>query len=51
MFSDPRLFNYVLVALFTLAAVRWAAAGCWADSAYNLFAAGIQAVITWGYER
>lgn len=48
--SDPRLFNYLAVAVFLLAAVRFAVEGRWVDSLYWLLGAGINALITWGYQ-
>lgn len=49
--TDPRLFNALVTLLFALASIRWALEGKWADCAYNALAAGITAVVTWGYER
>ena len=51
MLTDPRLFNAMVTLLFALAAIRWAIEGKWADALYNLFAAGITATVTWGYQR
>lgn len=48
---DPRLFNYLIVTLYTLAAIRWAVARSWADCLYWIFALGITAVVTWGYRH
>ncbi len=46
---DPKLFNYVIMALYGLNAGRWAVHGSWADVSYWLCAFGITATVTWGY--
>lgn len=48
---DPKAFNVLIMFLYGLAAVRWAAAGKYADCLYWLFALGLTAVITYGYKR
>jgi len=45
--ADPKLFNYVLLALHGAAAVRHAAAVNLWDSAYWLCAFAITALMTW----
>jgi hypothetical protein len=49
--SDPRLFNFVIMALYTMSAVRWASAGKWADACYWLSALAITATVTFGYKH
>jgi hypothetical protein len=49
--KDPRIFNYVIMSLYTINCIRWAFAGKWADSLYWLSALFITSVITWGYKH
>lgn len=49
--SDPRLFNYVLIALNAAAALRWTIALRWWEVAYWLAALTLNVVVTWGYQR
>lgn len=51
LLSDPALFNYLIMSLYLLSAVRWASAGKWADMCYWLSALAITATVTWGYQR
>lgn len=48
---DPRLFNFLIMALYTASAIRWAYAGKWADCAYWSLALGLVLVVTFGYGR
>jgi hypothetical protein len=48
---DPRLFNYLIMALYVINAVRWALARNWADMCYWLSAFAITATVTWGYKH
>lgn len=48
MLSDPRLFNYVLIALNGCATLRWLAAGNWWAAGYWGCAAGLNVVVTFG---
>lgn len=48
---DPRAFNYLIMVLYALNAVRWAFEGKWADTCYWLSALAITATVTWGYEH
>ena len=48
---DPRFFNYVIMALFMVSAVRWAFAGSWVDASYWLFSLALTATVTFGYDR
>jgi hypothetical protein len=46
---DPRLFNYLIMTLYLLSAIRWAVEGKWADMCYWLSALAITATVTFGY--
>ena len=46
--ADPRLFNYVLIALNSGAALRWLWAGNWWAATYWGCAAGLNVVVTFG---
>jgi hypothetical protein len=48
---DPKLFNYVIMVLYTLNAVRWGFAGKLGDMFYWLGALWITASVTWGYKH
>ena len=48
---DPKLINYVLIALYAANASRWAAHGSWPDSAYWTGALIITLAVTFGYAR
>lgn len=48
---DPRIFNFVIMALYAANVARWAAHGSLSDSVYWLCALGITATVTWGYGR
>jgi hypothetical protein len=47
----PKIFNYVIMALYVANSARWALAGSWADVCYWLSAFAITATVTWGYAR
>lgn len=49
--TDPRIFNYIIMALYLLNAGRWAYEGKYADMCYWLSALAITATVTWGYQR
>lgn len=49
--ADPKIFNYVIMALYGLNAIRWAVAGKIADVCYWLSALAITATITFLYEH
>lgn len=49
--TDPRIFNFVIMALYSANVLRWAWHGSWADASYWLCALGITVTVTWGYER
>lgn len=51
MLADPRLFNFIIMTLYTLSAVRWACAGRWVDVCYWLSALAITATVTFGYKH
>lgn len=48
---DPKIFNYVILALYAANAARWAAQGSWGDVAYWSGAFWITSAVTWGYAR
>lgn len=48
---DPKLFNYLIMALYLLNAGRWALEGKWADMCYWLSALAITATVTFGYSH
>jgi hypothetical protein len=48
---DPRLFNFVIMTLYGLSAIRWACAFKWADTCYWLSALAITATVTFGYKH
>ncbi len=51
LLADPRLFNFVIMALYLLNALRWALERRWADVSYWVCALGITATVTWGYKH
>lgn len=51
LLADPKIFNYVIMLLYTLNAGRWAWAGKYADTCYWLSALAITATVTWGYKH
>ncbi len=51
MIRDPRIFNFVIMGLYTLNAGRWAVAGKWADCLYWCGALLITATVTFGYKH
>ncbi len=46
---DPRAFNFLIMTLYMLNALRWAVAGNTADVCYWLSALAITATVTFGY--
>lgn len=46
---DPKLFNYVIMSMYALNAIRWAFAGKVADVCYWLSALAITATVTFLY--
>lgn len=48
---DPAIFNYIILTLYFLNAVRWSIAGKWADVCYWLSAAAITATVTFLYKH
>jgi hypothetical protein len=48
---DPRIFNFIIMGLYTMNVVRWAIAGNWADMFYWLSALGITCTVTFGYKH
>ena len=45
---DPRIFNFVIMALYGLNILRWAVAGNWWAALYWLSALSLTVVITFG---
>lgn len=50
-FGNPRMFNYVILALYCMNAGWWAWQGKWADVCYWMSAFAITATVTWGYNH
>ena len=48
---DPKVFNYLIMALYLLNACRWAFEAKPADVCYWLSAFAITATVTFGYEH
>lgn len=48
---DPKIFNYVIMALYLMNAIRWAFAKKPADVCYWLSALAITATVTFLYKR
>lgn len=48
---DPKIFNYLIMVLYLLNAVRWAVHGTVADACYWLSALAITATVTFLYEH
>jgi hypothetical protein len=48
---DPKFFNYLIMVLYCLNAVRWLVEGKYADTCYWLSAFAITATVTWGYNH
>ncbi len=51
LLADPKLFNYVIMTLYALSAVRWAVAGRIADVCYWLSALAITLTVTFLYKH
>lgn len=51
LLNDPRLFNFIIMGLYGLSAIRWAYAGRWVDCCYWLSALGITLTVTFGYKH
>ena len=51
MLRDPRLFNFVIMALYTLNAARWTYEGKFADAAYWCGALWLTIVVTFFYKH
>jgi len=49
--ADPRLFNFVIIGLYGLNAIRWGCAGKWADCLYWCGALWITCAVTFGYKH
>jgi Flp pilus assembly protein protease CpaA len=42
---DPRIFNWLIIAMFVAAAIRWAFAGNWPQTGYWLAAAALNIAV------
>jgi hypothetical protein len=51
LLTDPRIFNFLIMALYLCSAVRWAFAGRIADVCYWLSALAITATVTFLYKH
>jgi hypothetical protein len=51
LLADPRIFNFVIIALYALSAIRWGVALRWADMFYWLSAMAITLTVTFGYKH
>jgi hypothetical protein len=51
LFSDPRVFNFVIMSLYLLNAIHWAWHQKFADACYWLSALAITATVTFGYKH
>lgn len=51
LWKDPRAFNFLIMALYAAAAVRWGFARRWADCCYWLSALAITVTVTFGYKH
>lgn len=51
LFSDPKLFNYLIMGLYVTNSAWWAWHKSWGDAAYWIAAFQITAAVTWGYNR
>jgi len=49
--TDPKFFNYLIMTLYVLNAVRWGFHGSWADVCYWMSAFAITATVTFGYDH
>ena len=48
---DPKVFNYIILGLFALSAVRWAFAGAWIDVVYWVSSFALTATVTFGFKH
>lgn len=48
---QPRIFNLVIMVLYSCAICWWSWHGRWVDALYWVFALGITATVTFGYQR
>jgi len=51
LLTDPRLFNFLIMTMYGVSALRWAVSAKWADMCYWLSALAITATVTWGYRH
>lgn len=48
---DPRIFNFIIIGLYCLNALRWGINHSWADMCYWLSALAITLTVTFGYKH
>lgn len=48
---DPRIFNFIIMALYAANIIRWAAHGNMVDACYWMGALTITATVTFGYNH
>ena len=48
---DPKIFNYLILALFAFATLRWALASAWWEALYWFGAFLLNVAVTWGFPR
>jgi hypothetical protein len=48
---DPRIFNFIIIGLYCLNALRWLINGSYADMCYWLSALAITLTVTFGYKH
>jgi hypothetical protein len=48
---DPKLFNYVILAMYAVNGGRWALEGSWGNAMYWSGAFWITAAVTWGLNK
>lgn len=51
LLRDPRIFNFLIMALYAFSSIRWAVAQKWPDMFYWLSALAITATVTFGYKH
>lgn len=51
LLTDARLFNYILMALYACAAIRWSWDREWWQALYWIGAIVILSAVTFGYQR
>jgi hypothetical protein len=47
----PKLMNCCIMVIYAITAIWWATENSWADVFYWIFAGGLTAIVTFGYDR